>query len=146
MSLLAGGVPNAADLAFAHAAWTSYTPVWTATSSNPALVNGTLTGAYMKIGKTVLVRILLTAGSSTTFGSGGWKLSLPLNPAADQVLSALVRDNSTGTHWTAVAWITNADGVFRVAAGANVAAVAAAVPMSWAASDQLFISGSYESS
>ncbi len=32
-------------------AWTSYTPIWTAASSNPFIGNGSSTGQYKLIGK-----------------------------------------------------------------------------------------------
>jgi hypothetical protein len=62
-------------------AWTPYTPVWTATTTNPALGNGTLTGQYMKIGRTCIVQIVLTIGSTSTFGTGNWRISLPFTAA-----------------------------------------------------------------
>jgi hypothetical protein len=58
------------------AAWTAYTPTWTA-STNPALGNGTLTGRSMKIGRNVLCQIILTTGSTTTYGSGQYSFGLP---------------------------------------------------------------------
>ncbi|WP_330265335.1 hypothetical protein [Streptomyces griseorubiginosus] len=63
-------------------AWTAYTPTWTASTTNPVLNDGTLTGRYMKIGRTVIGETTLTAGSSTTFGSGAWSFSLPAAAAA----------------------------------------------------------------
>lgn len=63
-------------------AWTSYTPAWTAVTTNPVLGNGTLTGAYMKVGRTCTVMITLTMGSTTTYGSGFWRISLPFQAAA----------------------------------------------------------------
>lgn len=60
------------------AAWTTYTPTWTSTGTAPALGNGTLTGRYMKIGRTVIVQINLVAGSTTTFGTGNYSFSLPV--------------------------------------------------------------------
>lgn len=52
-------------------AWTSAAPTWTASAGVPAVGNGTLTGAYRLMGKTVDFRILLTAGTTTTFGTAG---------------------------------------------------------------------------
>lgn len=58
-------------------AWTTYTPTWTA-SSNPAIGNGTISGRYQLIqGKTLLVYVTITTGSTTTFGSGAWAFGLP---------------------------------------------------------------------
>lgn len=67
------------------AAWTNYTPAWTSTGTAPVLNNGTVTGRYMKIGRTVLCYINLTFGSSTTYGSGNYNLSLPFTAASSGV-------------------------------------------------------------
>lgn len=65
----------------ANAPWDTYTPTWTAATTNPALGNGTLVGRYRRIGRTVLCRIHLVAGSTTTFGSGALRFGLPLQAA-----------------------------------------------------------------
>ena len=57
--------------------WVDYTPTWTAVTTNPVIGNGNLTGRYTIVGKTVTCRIELKAGSTTTFGSGVWRFSLP---------------------------------------------------------------------
>jgi hypothetical protein len=60
-----------------YGAWTPYTPAWTASTTNPVLGNGTVIGRYMKIGRTVLCQIILTTGSTTTYGSGQYSFGLP---------------------------------------------------------------------
>lgn len=62
-------------------AWSTYTPVWTASTTNPVVNNGTLIGRYMKIGRTVICHINLTTGSTTTYGSGNYSFSLPVQAA-----------------------------------------------------------------
>jgi hypothetical protein len=64
------------------AAWTAYTPSWTASTTNPVLNDGTVTGRYMKIGRIVIGEVTLTCGSSTTYGSGAWSFSLPATAAS----------------------------------------------------------------
>jgi len=59
------------------AAWATYTPTWTATTTNPTLGNGTLNGRYKQIGKTVHLAIELTFGSTTTPGTGTYAFALP---------------------------------------------------------------------
>lgn len=60
-------------------AWTSYTPARTAATTNPTLGNGTLVGAYRYLdASTVLLRVRLTAGSTTTIGTGQYRISLPV--------------------------------------------------------------------
>lgn len=58
-------------------AWTPYTPVWTATGTAPSIGNGVLGGQHMKVGRMCTVVILLSFGSTTTYGTGSWRLSLP---------------------------------------------------------------------
>lgn len=70
------------------AAWTSYTPTWTASTTNPSVGNGTLIGRYQKIGRTVIAHINLTAGSTTTFGSGNYNFTIPV--AAANVGASLI--------------------------------------------------------
>lgn len=66
------------------AAWTTYTPTWSA-STAPAIGNGTLTGRYMKVGRTCHVAIKQQNGSTTTYGSGGYTWSLPFTAANSTV-------------------------------------------------------------
>ncbi|MDQ0795567.1 hypothetical protein [Streptomyces sp. B1I3] len=70
-------------------AWSSYTPTWQATTTQPVLGNGTLVGRYLKVGRTVTFTAQLTIGSTTTLGSGNQALGLP-------VLTATVSNGSPG--------------------------------------------------
>jgi hypothetical protein len=54
--------------------WISYTPTFT----NLTVSNGTINAAYAQIGKTVVVRISFTWGSTTSATSGGTAVSLPV--------------------------------------------------------------------
>lgn len=62
-----------------------YTPTWTASSSNPTLNNGTLTGSYTRVGQMVTANISLIFGSTTTTGTGAYQWSLPVAPKAATV-------------------------------------------------------------
>lgn len=75
-----------------QAAWTSFASVWTGTVTNPALGNGTQVCRYNLVGKTLDVALNLTAGSTTTFGSGGYLFSLPGTTNAAGI-------NYVGTAW-----------------------------------------------
>lgn len=89
-SFPAGHVLTAAELNSAidapfitgSGAWQSYTPVWTASTTNPVLGNGSLTGAYLKINRGVWFWWLLTMGSTTTYGTGNYFISLPVTSIA----------------------------------------------------------------
>ena len=74
----AGQVLTAAELN-AIGTWTTYTPAWTAASTNPVLGNGSISGQYTQINDLVVVLIRLVTGSTTTYGSGRYDFSLPVN-------------------------------------------------------------------
>lgn len=95
---LPGELVEAADIG----AWQAYTPVWTGSTTNPVIGNGVLAGRYCQIGKTVFYRGTLQAGSTTTFGSGTYGISLPVTSAAlvsqGIIGTAWVRDSSVGDY------------------------------------------------
>nr|WP_202534087.1 hypothetical protein [Streptomyces sp. SID3212] len=66
------------------AAWTTYTPTWSAPTP-PTLGNGSITGRYIKVGRTCTVSWLLTIGSTTTLGSGAYLYGLPFTAASSTV-------------------------------------------------------------
>ena len=76
---------------------TSYTPTWGAATTNPTIGNGSITGRYDRLGKGVTVSVDLLVGSTTTFGSGQYTFSIPLQAAAgrDFVGSAWLLDSGT---------------------------------------------------
>lgn len=65
--------------------WTVYTPTWDAVSgTNPAIGNGTISGKFMQLSKTLHITIQLVAGSTTTYGtSANWQFSLPSGVTAN---------------------------------------------------------------
>ncbi|MBD0707400.1 MULTISPECIES: hypothetical protein [unclassified Streptomyces] len=132
------------------AAWTAYTPAWTAVTTNPNLGNGTLTGRYKKTGRLVHVQIDLTMGSTTTYGTGAWSLTLPVTAAAAagsrigsaQALGGASRYQgqiviSPGAGGTAAFFPASAT-------VSNLSSVAGGVPFAWAAGNELRITGTYE--
>lgn len=79
-------------------AWTSYTPTWTGSTTNPVIGNGTLTGRYLKVGRTVWAELYVLAGGTTTFGSGTYTFGAPFAKAAsgtESVGSARLSAGST---------------------------------------------------
>ena len=64
------GINNHIDVRVAATAWS-------ATGSVPSLGNGTLTASISRRGKLVTMRLQLTIGSTTTFGTGDWLFDLP---------------------------------------------------------------------
>lgn len=92
-------VPTAAEFAqvtdaidAAQGAWPTYTPSWWASAGTPSVGNGTLTGQYMKTGRTVHLSLTLIAGSTTTFGTAGayWRFGLPTSHVAAAIASGVI--------------------------------------------------------
>lgn len=73
-----------------EAGWTAFTPVWTGATTNPAIGNAVLVGRYKRIGKTIFYRVAITMGTTTTYGSGQYSLSLPFTAHASgtQIIAA----------------------------------------------------------
>ncbi|MFJ7963123.1 hypothetical protein [Streptomyces sp. NPDC096324] len=72
-------------LSVADPPWVPYNVAWTAATTNPSVVNGTITGRYSLFGKTCHVSIRLVTGSSTTYGTGNYLFSVPFTSANDIV-------------------------------------------------------------
>jgi len=93
-----------------ESAWIPYTPTWKAnTGTPPSIGNGTLEGAYKKIGKTVYIRIKMTTGTTTTYGTAtgfdyGWIFSLPIAPEGfDQANFASVIYQNSASYYQGIA-------------------------------------------
>lgn len=131
------------------APWDTYTPTWTAATTNPALGNGTLVGRFRLIGRTVVCRIHLVAGSTTTFGSGAFRFALPLAAATTgtnlpQVGEAVLLDEGV-TWYDAKAYIGSGDSFVQLQT-ANVSGtrvrlsfVDSTTPFTWGSTDKINI-------
>lgn len=143
-SKLGVAVPGAAA-----GAWQSYAVAWTAATTNPALGNGTLAGAWCKIGRTVFWRVQLVMGSTTTYGSGAWYFSLPTPAVAAAAVSGFPCANWSGTpaggRSTGTALIDSVTTRAFLAISGGATAVASTAPAVWASGNTLYICGSYES-
>lgn len=132
-------------------AWTTYTPAWTAATTNPVVNNGTLTGRYSKFGRDVRFHINLICGSTTTYGSGTYSFSLPPFAAANLGASMIGNVHLLGTaRWGGQIVITPAattfGNFFPASSGdSRLAFHTPSVPEAMANGTQLRITGSYES-
>jgi hypothetical protein len=61
--------------------WQSYTPTWTADTLNPSLGNGTISGRWTRIGRTITCVGLLQLGTTSNGGTGLWYISTPVAAA-----------------------------------------------------------------
>lgn len=134
----------------AQGLFSAYTPSWNGAVVNPALGNGTLTGRYSEIGKTVNFNIRLTMGSTTTYGSSFWTFTLPassntVNPVNLPYGTASINDLSSGNIYTAQAVMHNAgDVVLNLPGNPDTGPASATVPFTFATGDTILISGTYE--
>jgi hypothetical protein len=134
-------------------AWTSYTPTWTSDSSTPSIGNGSLTGRYKQIGKTVFFSLKLTYGSTTTGGAGAWMFGLPVT-AYDANYQFAVSILNSGLAWygaIANGNYKNSTSHFSIIHQNDTATtvwggVTAGAPFTFGAQDTLTVSGSYEAS
>jgi hypothetical protein len=137
-------------------AWTTYTPgIFAETGTAPTIGNGTLTGRYLKTGRTVDWVAQLTWGSTSAAGSGGgsenWMIGLPAAPAAgftQRIILVDVFDASTSLHYSGTAiYSTSNGGVFRTIVSNRADASGiwdSTLPIVYAAGDILYASGRYE--
>lgn len=117
--------------------WTPYTPVWAASGTAAFLGNATLLGRYLKINKIVFVDVALTMGSTTTYGTGTYTLTLPL-PALDangQTGAVFLYHLASTTSYGGSLFVAASTifGVWSDGAGQ----IGPAIPFTWAAGDQL---------
>jgi hypothetical protein len=130
-------------------AWATWAPTLSGGWANG---NGVWTASYAKLGKTVNVRGKFVVGSTTTKGTG-LNISLPVTASANAVLAtslyigyAVAGGSSTVQLSGFVASTTtitlnalNAAGTYVVRAN-----VSATVPATWATSDEIYFSFTYE--
>jgi hypothetical protein len=129
------------------AAWTAYTP--TVAGTGWAIGNGTATGAYMQIGKTVHYRALIAFGSTSTYGTAAIRVGLPVSPIASacQVTTACYVDWSASALYVAATYYSVANSaVFLGIVGSSglFTAPTSTTPFTWTTTDEIRIAGTYE--
>ncbi len=126
----------------------SYTPSWTAATTNPVIGNGTIVGAFTQVQKRVFWRVLITMGSTTTYGTGNWQISLPVAASAATALINFPIGNWSGNPAGArsngqVLHDSVASRAFFVVGGAATL-VTNTAPGTWANGNVFYMSGQYE--
>ena len=139
-----GDVVDAADLNTIAGAWDSFT----VTLTNVSIGNGTASGFYKKIGRTVVYRVLVTFGSTTSV-SGSITIDLPVTGTASQgVHNVFMTDDSAAATYPGVVSPNTTSAVIRAinTAGtyATQTATSSSIPFTWATSDVIRLTGVYE--
>lgn len=125
----------------------AFTPTWGSDGSAPSLGNGTLSGLFSMHGTMVRVNISMTAGGTSTFGTGTYKWALPTRA-------------KTGIHLPGAGWVLDSgsqeyNAIPILATATDIAMrtwsatqtnqyVGQAAPMTWAANDAMQIAAWYE--
>lgn len=129
-------------------AWDTYTPSWTATGTAPAIGNGALTGKYFQRGKFVVVSLKMTIGSTTTFGTGAYRWSMPVSALATgsaALGTGYMHDASASSLWTCVAIIATGTTVYAaITATGGGYPVGQLIPFTWANTDDFNLTFQYE--
>ncbi len=139
-------MPNTQGSAAIGGTWTAYTPAVGGTGW--ALGNGTITGLFARIGKVVYVRVSVTWGSTSTYGSGTPPtFTLPSTAASVYAADGNATAASIGVNeyrWQ-VFITTTAIGpaIFANDTGASTGLPNGTQPFVWKATDQLHIIGVY---
>lgn len=129
--------------------WTAYAPSWTAATSNPVISNGTIVGRHVAAGKLIHFRVVITMGSTTTFGTGQYSISLPV-AAHGTGLQFLLGEATVAGGANRVVGRIAAAGTTAVlycdatTAGNPLRAVTPTVPATFANGSVLTITGTYE--
>lgn len=127
-----------------------FLPVWSSSGTQPVLGNGVLEGSIVTFGASLLVSVHLAMGSTTTYGTGFWRFSVPrvmvnAEPSAPGPLG--MYDISAGIVYSGVVLLSPA---VSTGAPGSVAPYPHATtglnptqPFTWAAGDQLWFSVLY---
>lgn len=131
-----------------QAAWTSYSPSWTAATTNPTIGNGTIVGAYLQIGKTVHWRIKISPGSTTTFGTGTYFVSLPVTPISSPSIlpigNAFLQDTGVNSYILNALYVGDAGGTRFYTSASPAATWQPATPATFGNGDFFSAAGMYE--
>lgn len=130
------------------APWDQYTVSWTAVSVNPAIGNGSIVGKFRRVGTTGYLRGAISVGTTTTFGTGGWRVSMPTGwvasntPASDGYqVGGVVMVPAAGSAYNGFCWAQPNTSYLQLVTDATPAAfVATGAPVAWTQNAANFLS------
>lgn len=128
--------------------WQAYTPAWSATGTAPSLGDGTLTGRYTQIGKTIHAMLTLAMGSTTTYGTGVYTFTVPVTSPAIGSLSiagtASIFDASAALFYSAIIRQLTTTTFTLIPIGSGTAQAGPTNPVTFAQNDQIGCVFTYE--
>lgn len=152
-SLLIPDSGEATGLKWVAGTWDAWTPTWT----NLSVGNGTVVAAFKKIGKTIVCRLSLVFGNTTSI-TGAVSFTLPANRAAVGGLASVTPfglaqffDASAGILYSGVARaraanVTEAAIDKHTVSGTDIvtSSLSSTVPFTWTTSDEIACEFFYE--
>jgi hypothetical protein len=125
-------------------AWTTWTP----TLDSMSLGNGTVTARYVQIGKTIDFSFKFVLGSTSTISTNP-RFTLPTTPLGLNNINFTVQyyDDNSGAKYIASAYGLPGFPTSLYLTTGNSGAISfasATTPITWATSDIIFVTGSYE--
>lgn len=116
----------------------SYSGAWTGSGGNPAIGDGASYFYSVREGRQVTVYAGITMGSTTTYGTGSWRISLPVacSGSANAIGSALMYDNNATKYYVGLAKIEASGTYLQIAPDASTTGdVTSSNPFTWAQND-----------
>jgi hypothetical protein len=117
--------------------WTVYTPTWTGSLSNPAIGDGKIEGRFFKQGSLIIYNGLINVGSTTTFGSGDWRISLPVacaNNDPNVAIGSLYLLDAGTRNYTGITYMFGTNAFYMINDN-STGAVGPTIPFTWATND-----------
>lgn len=141
---------------FSITSWTTYSPIWRASVTNPTLGDGSITGRYVNIGATIIGEIRIVAGvNGFDRGEGIYTVSLPTIAVYENLQPVgqfFMRDEGPGiTYAGTAAFAANQNDRVQLFLHSQVAAfdeaIAAAhnTPFLFGSNDRILLQIQYES-
>jgi len=148
--------PTGPSGTFSITPWTTYTPAWEASVTNPTIGDGSITGRYANIGATIIGEIRIVAGvTGFDRGEGTYTISLPTDAVFENlqpVGQVFIRDEGPGTTYVGTAAFANNQNnkitMFlhsQVSAYDEAVAVAHNTPFLFGSNDRILVQVLYES-
>jgi len=121
------------------------TTTWSSSSNpQPAIGNGTITATIYERGNQLMTIINLTAGATTTFGTGFWVFSVVQAPTGGfQVWAALAIDGAGSSHCMLGSYTSAVGGGLFGIDTTNNNALGPAIPFAWGSGASLRLWGEF---
>jgi hypothetical protein len=119
-------------------------PVWVADTTPPNFGNSTVVSTFTALGDVIFFNMAFGFGSSTNFGSGAWKFSLPAQSKYPGVIigQAMMLQHGVAFAQGTIVVDETTTGL-RVIPISGTGFVSPTVPFTWSAGDQMFLQGWY---